>query len=341
MSVLSSVSGATVADVVPLVGENRDLVREGLRMMNAGSRPAFRIMKDVLEVDDINAHYTIAYLFAPMINSLSRMGEDPMIATRMLISLDEGELRKNIEFLKELNDARKEETRQEEEIALGLLPDEKDIPSGIVIYSPDFKEGIIGIVAGRLANKFHRPTVVFASAADGMLKASCRSINAFPLKDSLDKISELLVGYGGHAKAAGLTIRTEDLDKFRAAFLAMTDQLDQNVFNPVRELDAIVKGPDISVDQIKELRILEPYGEGNSEPLFGLMFHPDSVRFMGSERQHVKYWVRESNLSVIEWNGGEKERIRQTRNKVRGKVVGRLELNEFNGSVSPQFIVSE
>lgn len=355
MNTIDLVGLATIADVVPLVGENRDLVREALYMMNKGSRLAFRIMKELTEAKEINSQYTIGFQFAPMINALSRMGEDSYLATETLISHDEDFIRKNVTFMLEVNKTRKDETNRQLEIAEDMLRVEigdigekrmkkkeriAALPPAIVLRNDQFTEGVVGIVAGRLKSEYHRPVVIFAPSGDGVLKASCRSIDAFPLKEKLDSISGLMLGYGGHAKAAGLSIEESRYEEFKKTFISMVDNLTESDFVEKVELDDVLSSDEVSVKLIQNLRMLEPYGEAWPSPLFGLVFHPDAVRFMGEDDKHVKYWDRASNLSVIEWNGGLAEKHRQAKNMpVRSKVIGTLALNEFNGTVSPQFIV--
>ena len=336
---LDMVALATVADIVPLVEENRELVREGLKMMNAGHRSAINVMRNITNQKDVTS-YTIGFIFGPMINALSRMGEDSHLATEALISNDTSFLEEKIKFLQKTNEDRKGETDHECEIAMGMI-DPLNMGSSIVLYSEQFQEGIIGIVAGRLKNEFHRPVVVFAKTEDPeVLKASCRSIDEFPLKEKLDEIADTMIGYGGHAKAAGLSIHLSELENFRKKFTEMTDKIPEDAFVEHVELADVLSVEDVTVNNIVDLRLLEPHGEGNKVPLFGLKYTYDDVRFMGSEQQHVKYWNSQHNVSIIEWGGGEKERMRQAHNKIRSKVVGKMNLNVYNNRVYPQFICS-
>lgn len=218
--------------------------------------------------------------------------------------------------------------------------DNKNLDSCIIVYDSSFREGIIGIVAGRLKSEFNRPTIVFApSTKEGIIKASCRSIDAFHLKDNLDKIADIMIGYGGHAKAAGLSIRLEDFDLFKRSMLKMTDKIPVDSFIESIELDDVLTMNDITVENIEMLRLVEPYGESNQEPIFGLHLQYDAVKFMGEDDKHVKYWHRDSNVSVIEWNGGAKEKDRINSGKKRSKVIGSVSLNNFNGSLYPQFVI--
>ncbi len=339
LNTIDIVALATVADVVPLVGENRDLVREGLRVMNSGRRPAFRIMKELLEVKEVNAHYTIAYQIAPMINSLSRMGGNVYLAVETLVSNNEELLRENVSRMIALNKRRREETSREEELALGML-DEKNLPNIIILKDDSFNEGMCGIVAGRLNSNYHRPAIILAPSKDGILKASCRSISEFNIKVCLDKVSHLLIGYGGHAKAAGFSISTENFDEFKSTIQAMAGDLSPDCFVFKRELDDVLDMEQATVELIQKLKMLEPFGEDFPPLMLGLRYDYDTVRFFGKENNHVKYWNREHNLTILEWRGADRERARQLRKKKRNKAIGTLELNEYNGQVSAQFKIA-
>lgn len=159
------------------------------------------------------------------------------------------------------------------------------------------------------------------------------------LKNNLDKLSDLLMVYGGHAKAAGLSISEENLIEFKQRFLALAKTIDEEKRKEIVELDAVLTMAQATIKQIQDLRILEPYGEAFPPPIFGLKFSYDAVRYMGAEDVHVKYWNREHNLSVIEWHGGEAERKRAAQKKRRTKVIGTLSINEYQGNLSPQFII--
>jgi len=333
---LDLVALATVADIVPLIGENRILVREGLHMMNERPRPAFRMMCELLNISKINAHTTIAFQFAPMINALSRMGADADIAVQLFLETRENILRRQVTTLIELNEQRKEETKRETEIARAMI-NEDDLPSAIILENDSFQEGIIGIVAGRLMNRYHRPVIICAPGKEGILKASCRSVNGFHIKKQLDKVADLLLVYGGHAKAAGFSIRRENFPAFQEALLRLSDAEDPKNWIDKRELDAVLDIKQVSVPLIQTLQQLEPFGEGNPQPLFGLRYTYHTIQFFGAENQHVRYRNNYYPLTILEWQGADRERERYAQGKKRCKAVGVLELNEYNGKISPQF----
>lgn len=331
---------ATVADVVPMAGENRAIVKYGLKLINDGVRPAFRVMSSVKDIVHITAHETLAFTYAPMINAVSRMGGDTDRIVNMFLSNDISRLERDVLWLDELNERRKNETKREMEFAdesiqkKGLAPGVS--PGSIVVYHPDFQEGIVGIVAGRLKETYQCPAVVFAPAGNGLIKASARSMPGLDIKAALDSMADIMVNYGGHAMAAGITIQEKDYQEFCDRFEKIVDcDMDVTKNVEVTPIDVVIPAQDLSEETVRGLSVLEPFGEGFREPLVGLIANVDSVRYMGSEQQHVKYTDSAAGVSIITWGGAEAARKRSTYPK---KFVGHVSLNEFNGRVSVQMI---
>lgn len=326
---------ATVADVVPLTGENRAIVKEGLRLIADGVRPAFNALNRVMKPKTINAHRALAFTYAPMINALSRMGKDPALAVELLLSTDDNEAGEMVLQLKALNEARKEETELEYEIAKDMV-DSDHLPPVIVLYDKQFREGLVGIIAGRLKEEYNRPTVVFADSNKGEIKGSCRSTDELNIKETLDSIAEHILRHGGHAKAAGLSISKRHLKAFTKAICEAAEPFVNGGSHTVA-IDAVLSADALTEDLITELRILEPYGEGFPEPLFGLTANCSKVLYMGSEEQHAKLVDTEHKLSIIKWHAAEEFK---KMNSLPKKFVGYPSLNEWHGEVSVQFIVA-
>ena len=331
---------AAVADVVPLHGENRTIVHEGTRVLTNGDRPAIRALNTVKNVARVTAHGTVAFTYAPMINAVSRMGQDTRHVINFLMEPDEGKCRKTALWLDEVNEQRKAETAREEDISQKMLAEENNPdPECIVLYNDSFKEGIVGIVAGRLKNRYNVPVIVFAPREPGLIKASARSVPGLNLIETLMMLPEYTVKCGGHAAAAGLTIQKADFDAFKDAFTKLChDRNDISKNNVSPPLDAIVDSSELNEEFVRSLSALEPFGEGFPEPLFGLTADIDEVRFMGQGQKHVKYMDTRHNVSIIEWGGGDKARAKA---EPPCRFVGHLELNEFNGNVSVQMIVDQ
>jgi len=335
LNTLDLVALATVADVVPLLGENRAFVQEGMKLIESGQRTFFRVMMRLYEVTELTAHYTLGFQFAPTLNSLSRMDKDTDLAVEALISNDDTWVELQAVSFRSINQDRKAKTQEQYELALSMI-DPNHLEPAIVLYSDEFDEGIVGIIAGRLKEEFWKPTIILASDKDGNMKGSGRSINEFDLKGNLDKCSSLLTSYGGHLKAAGLSLPAENFLKFRKQFIALAaEELEgKEIVNEV-PLAALLTEDTLTESLVSDLRILEPYGEGFPEPLFGLIARPDGVRYMGTESQHVKLTCSASNLSIIGWNKAQAFRGRKT---LPCKFIGKPSLNVWRGNTSVQFI---
>lgn len=332
---LDLVALASVADVVPLIGENRALVKQGLKLIESEERPFFRAMLRLLEINEVSANYTLGFQIAPTLNSLSRLGKDTGLAVEALISRDFDWVKVQCVDFINTNIQRKDMTQSQFDEAVQIAETQADDPF-LVVYSDSFDEGIVGIIAGRLKEQFWKPAIVLARASDGNLKGSGRSIDEVPLLDVLDACSEHLVTYGGHKKAAGLTVKADSLDSFHSAVNSRTKELlaGKDITKEV-PLATVLTENALSETLIHDLRILEPYGEGFPEPIFGLKAAPDSVRFMGSEGQHVKMICSHSGLSIISWNKAEEIKARV---RLPQKFIGKPKLNLWNDTVSVQFI---
>lgn len=326
---------ATVADVVPMAGENRAITREGMKSLNAGTRVFIRCLNESKNIKNVTAHDTVAFLYAPMINAVSRMGYNVRDVVSMLISDDADFCMKSAVWLNDVNQQRKAEKEAEMKIAAAELSTIGEKPNCIVLYNENFKEGIIGILAGNLKEKYKCPAIVFAPAEDGSLKASARSTPGLNIIQTLKQLPQFMLACGGHALAAGFSIRKDAFEEFKEAFEMLVDEnMDASLNVESRAIDAVVPAGSITVKAINELKAMEPYGEGFSEPLIGVTANIISTRFMGAEKQHVKY-VDESGFAIIKWNGA--ERAKQMAAAPR-KFVGRLAVNEYNGITSPQMV---
>lgn len=329
------VAFATVADVVPLIGENRALVKEGLQLIESGQRPFFKALATVFDVTEISAHYTLAFQFVPTVNSLSRLGSDTDQAVEAMLSSDYDFVETKVKEFQAINKQRKEDTKRQVELAIEMVG-KNSTDSAIVICGSEFSAGIVGIIAGRLKEEFWKPVIVLSDAGDGTMHGSGRSIDEFELKEALDKCSSLLMGYGGHTKAAGLTVSTANFEAFKDKFISLANRaLAGKDLRPTVELATVLSEDSLTEQLVRDLSILEPYGEGFLEPVFGLTAQPDSVRYMGSENQHVKFTCSKSQLAIIAWN--EAEKIRR-RTALPRKFIGKPSLNVWKGNVSVQFI---
>ena len=321
----------TISDVVSLAGgKNRAIVHEGLKLMSEGRRPFFRVMKELFRFGEITSEL-VAFQITPKINAVSRMEQDASQVVRLMLSTDETELRTGLSHLDELNIQRRQESDRETELAEQYFADRE--PGSILIFrDASLKEGIVGIVAGKLKETYGLPSLVFAPDGKGSWKGSCRAPEGFHMKKALDQVSDLLMAYGGHAKAAGVTVPDGNFEAFEADMqkLAAGAEIPEEIV----PIDAVLPSASYTESLCRELSILEPSGEGFPKPVFGLVADITDVRFMGNCRQHVKYLDR-TGLSVIQWNMGDRARARRVFPR---KFVGSPSLNFWNGTTSVQFI---
>jgi single-stranded-DNA-specific exonuclease len=290
-SLLDLVALATVADVVPLQDENRAFVREGMVRLSYGTRCGIRALKRVAGVTKACTTGTIAYKLAPRLNAAGRMDE-AIDGVRLLTTDSEAEAERLAEHLERLNRDRQQLEAEIMEQALAQLS-ACQVPSAIVLASRRWHLGVVGVVAARLVERFHRPAVVVAINEEGIGKGSARTVPGFDLNQALVACRDLLVAFGGHPSAAGLTVREDRLPEFTERFRAMTDAWSlatQHV--PTLHLDSEVTLDEVTPRLIQEIDTLHPFGAGNPEPMFAVkQLKIMSARVVGE--RHLKMTLRQ------------------------------------------------
>jgi len=264
-SLLDLVALATVADVVPLQDENRWFVREGLTLVSRGARCGIRALKQAAGVDRACTTGTVAFRLAPRINAAGRLA-DAEAGVRLLTTECDREARDLADRLEQLN---RDRQRIEDEVMADALTvvGSAEVPAALVVAARDWHLGVIGIVAARLADRYHRPAVVITLDRDGLGKGSARSVPGFDLHRALTQCRDLLEKFGGHPAAAGLTIREHRLPEFRDRFAAtVAEWSGAQPSIPTLRVDAEVSLKDVTERLVRELDGLHPFGAGNPEP---------------------------------------------------------------------------
>jgi len=297
---------ATVADVVPLIGENRIIVQKGLILINQRPSPAFKILKQMAEIrTEVNSHFTLAFIYAPMINAIGRIIGKPSKAVDLFLINKKTELIECVMFLKEVNEKRKQMTESQTKKAEDMVG-KQELKNVIVLYDESFHEGLIGLIAGRLKEKYNRPVIVFSKSDDNVLKGSARSIGGFHIKKQFDTIEHLILKHGGHEKAAGLSIKKDRYNEFKKAIVQLGEiSLTEEDLVKTYKVDYEISSNEVFIELCEELKILEPYGEGNPKPNIVLKDFKltEPPFYMGKEKQHIKF--KGNLVSVILWNGAE------------------------------------
>jgi single-stranded-DNA-specific exonuclease len=339
---LDVVALATVADVVPLVDENRGLVAAGLKRLARTTKPGLRALMASAHVDpavvDAGA---IAFRLAPRINAAGRLGH-PKAALDLLLTEDAQEATRLAAMLESLN---RDRQSVEERILREALeqveqwPESKRRRRGYVVAGEDWHRGVIGIVASRLVERFHRPVVLIAGGEDGWT-GSGRSIPAFDLHGALGACSAHLERWGGHRAAAGLSIDKGNVEAFADAFGAHADGvLDETDLVPSTHVDAVVRGTDLTLSLCEELEALAPFGLGN--PGVTLLAVGCEISALGAvgDGKHLKLAVTHEGArsgAIAFGQGGQLDRYRRP---LHYDVAFKLQANQWNGTVSPQLVV--
>ena len=296
-SLLDLVALGTVADIVPLIGENRSLVSAGLRRINSARRPGLAALMDVAGVapGTVDTH-TIGYILAPRLNAAGRL-DDATLALRLLMAPDMGAALALAERLNAINEDRRSITLRTRDQVMELVGVQRVVPPLIFAASPDFLSGIVGLAASRLVDEFYRPAVVVA-IGDRLSKGSARSIPEFHITRALDEVANLLERHGGHAAAAGFTVQTSRLDELRERLLMLAERdLGGRELVPTLEIDAVVPLRELSWEFYRALDRLRPYGEGNPQPvLVSQGVGVKAMRAVGNGGQHLR-------LQLHDWNG--------------------------------------
>jgi single-stranded-DNA-specific exonuclease len=334
---LDLVAIGTVADLAPLNRtENRILVKRGLEVINRGIRPGLRALIEVatLKLGTINAG-NIGYGIGPRINAAGRL-DSAMRAYELLAAADEREAFPLAQKLHELNVQRQEMTRQAQERIREQVTDVESTPL-IFASDKDAPPGIVGLVAGRLAEEFYRPAIVMEEG-ETESRASCRSIPQFDITRALDECAPLLVRHGGHAQAAGFTVLNENIPVLRDRLIELAHSaLDGQTLLPTLDIDLELDAGSVTLDLASELLRLEPTGHMNATPtLVTRHLRVLEWRTVGREDQHLKLRVARAGLPPLdaigfnmaqEWGGKLGDFV---------DLAYQLEINEWNGHRAPQ-----
>jgi single-stranded-DNA-specific exonuclease len=341
---LDLVALATIADVVPLVDENRALAIAGLRSLARTQKPGLRALMRVAGVDPAAVDAgAVGFRLAPRINAAGRLGH-PRAALELLLSDDADQAHRLASELERLNRDRQQvedRIRREAIAEIESWPEPLRRRRGYVVAGADWHEGVIGIVASRLVERYHRPVVLIAGTDDAW-KGSGRSIPSFDLHGALGACAGHLERFGGHRAAAGLSIRRECVEAFAAAFAEQAaGVLDEDDLRPVTEIDAVLPpGTPLTLDLAAELERLAPFGLGNPGVTLLAAGCEVAEASQVGEGKHLRFRVRQDGRdagSAIAFGlGGQLDRFRREQ---RYDVAFRLQENRWNGTVSPQLVV--
>lgn len=332
---LDIVAIGTIADLVPLKGENRILVKLGLEQIRATQRIGIKALvgESGLDLEKIDCG-KVGFQIAPRLNAAGRLG-CAATGVQLLISDDFASAES---LAKQLENENCERQNVEQEI---LKCAEKKLSNtgltlnqAIILWDDSWHPGVIGIVASRLVDKYYCPTIMIA-IRDGVGKGSCRSIAGFNMYDILAKCSDLLVQFGGHHQAAGFSILPDNIPAFVERFQKITESILVTIdSSPILKVDAIIAPEEITFDFIEHLVKLGPYGMGNPTPVFAMgNIFMENVRTIGKDKQHLKFQTKDEIgrlYDVIAWNMAEAANSIHTKPTIIDLAFSPM-INEWNG----------
>lgn len=327
----------TVADVVSLTDENRVFVKEGLNLIRNDHRLFFKILNEKMDVKQIDEE-TIGFQYGPAINAIGRLDGCPSIVVEAIISNDIQFINDVCERMVKTNLRRKELTTEHVEQAELILSNSEEMDV-IVVYSECFLEGLVGLIAGRLCERYYKPVIALTKHGD-KIKGSARSIPGFGVKDSFDYCSDLLLGYGGHPQAGGLSLKEENLE----AFIKKVNEygkihLTPEISKKVVEFDKVIKSSDINEFMIDEIAKLRPYGQGFKKPVFGFKMDVAQNGFNEKVSKNVLILTGLNKVRIIGFDN--KQQYISLGKPKRIAVLGCPSVNVFGGEVSYQFVINE
>jgi single-stranded-DNA-specific exonuclease len=340
---LDLVALATVADVVPLVGENRSIVRRGLAQVRRAKRIGMRALLEAAKCEPERLDEgDLAFRLAPRINAAGRLYRADA-GVELFLTQDEKRAEAIAVELSRANSERRATEREVDaaaEAALRELPDHLREAHGLVLAGEDWHPGVVGIVASRLVERHHRPVVVISLDADGNGRGSGRSIPGFDLLGALDACAEHLEGFGGHRAAAGLQIRAENVAPFQEAFAAHANEvLSPEDLRRTEKIDAIVGGVGLGLELAEEMKQLAPFGMGNpGVRLLVPSARVSNVRTMG-EGKHARFSLHSGSHRALGVAFGRSSLGVEDEEVLDASV--RLEVNHWNGSIEPRLVLRE
>ncbi|UJF14730.1 single-stranded-DNA-specific exonuclease RecJ [Jeotgalibaca sp. MA1X17-3] len=329
----------TVADLVSLSDENRWIVKKGIQILRKSERIGLQILYEnagikALEIDE----GTIGFVIGPRLNALGRMG-DATPGVDLLISFDEEKLEKLVNFIQETNTKRQSLVDEIYKSAVSKMDEQEFLPNIIVLGDPSWQEGVLGIVASRMTEQTGRPSIMLHyNSETGIAKGSGRSVDGLDLFKALSSTSDLLVKFGGHQMAAGMSLNIDHVDKFTERINTYAEPLSSEIKKGKKVLiDEVLHLNEITIKLLEEVDLLKPFGTDNQKPIFGIEnVSLQNMKQIGADNRHLKLQLKsdESKLDVIGFNKGVLSNHLNEQDPV--SIIGELSINTWRDISKPQ-----
>ena len=337
---LDLLATAIAADIVPMVGENRILAHFGLHKINTNPIPGYKALMELAGIKKTMTITNVVFVIAPRVNAAGRM-DDAKKAVQLFIEKDETKAKEFADMLHSDNKERKDADVTITEHALDMIANSAALQAkkSCVVYNENWHKGVVGIVASRLIENYHRPTIVLTKSGD-MIAGSARSVPGFNLYEAIYECNHLLEAYGGHFAAAGLTLLPQNLEVFINKFEEVVARtIPEHLLTPEIIIDAEINFEEITGSFFNTISRMEPFGPENMRPTFVARNCVDTGYSKILKEAHVKFILKQGEkvLNGIGFNMVEKFSLLAKNNPV--DVVFKIEENEWNGNKSLQLMV--
>ncbi len=349
---LDLVAIGNVADCVPLLGENRTLTKFGLvvlaRTRRTGLKQLFEVGRVKISPSQLPTGEQIGFQIAPRINAAGRMDHASAAYELLIKNEDDRVGARTLALDIEAQNKHRQKVTQEIIKEVENQLDKDNLPAVVIESSEHWRLGVVGLAAGRVADKYNRPCIVLQEKG-GAFKGSCRSVPAFHLMEALTELKDLLEAFGGHSQAAGLTVKKENFAEFKKRFTKLVENKKLSDVKKNIDIDEKIKINDINEKLLDELILMEPFGQGNKKPQFlSENVIIQKIAYLGADQQHLKMWVADSrdgarSLELITFNYKNNLEIFKTNKEQenlqpgnRINIIYTLEENIWNGHRSIQ-----
>ncbi|MDO4869379.1 MAG: single-stranded-DNA-specific exonuclease RecJ [Bacillota bacterium] len=331
----------TIGDIVPLIDENRTITKYGIHGCNRAGRKGLKHLADAISLHEIDSE-NIAFGIVPHINAAGRMGT-AMDAVDLFLADESTRISAKTQSLLDYNRLRKDTQESAYKEALEYVRGDENF---ILLQMNDIHEGIAGIVAGKIKDKFYRPVIIVTPTEEGRLKGTGRSIPGIDLYEVLNNCSSLFKRFGGHKGACGFLMDGENIEALRESITAQADRImteNPEIFERKTEYEMVIKPSDITVELAKELRKLAPFGESNPSPRFMLTdVVMRNVNYMGKDGDHARFYIYDNNYYVnCVFFRKAKEYSDKLTAGLPQDLIGSVSYQVWNGQERVQFIVEE
>jgi len=332
---------SSVADVVPLRGDNRILVKYGLLVLEkTKNKGLLELLKSAQISDKKLTVYDLGFVIAPRLNAAGRIAH-PRDSFELLVGESYSENKNKANKLNDLNNIRQELLLKSVEGAIKMVERLKLSKQNIIVIKGDFEEGIVGLIASRICDKYYRPAITL-STKEIKLKGSARSIEKINITNLIGKCEKYLLSSGGHAMAAGLTLSKNKYGSFKKEIEKLSREFPKHYFDRILKVDAIVKMSDLSIESVEQLEKLAPFGMGNSRPIFAILkCGITRIDTIGKNADHKKVYFKSDRIdsNCLIFNFEQKEMDFNSGDKV--DIAFSASINSFNGKKSVDLIIED